>query len=253
MATTYELDDILNPKVITESYREMAGQYDENPLTKFYSTQMKSIPGDQFEFAYRFAQKTPAPANFRGEPARVLQPTGLARTKIWMLRAFNQINLSMDALQMVRKRDDETLQEKGREEIDQQMEDFGDRHKVFRNVCLAKTLADGEVSIDPSGKVMESSSGAQYTVDFGVPASHKSQLDPGSGNIIGTAWDQAGAKILDDLDDIRNQAEIENAETPQHIWLHTTAKRWLRDNTQLQNYIQAGGSPEKLIAFSPAR
>ncbi len=85
--------------------------------------------------------------------------------------------------------------------------------------------------------MLESSSGATYSVDFGVPDSHKSQLDPGSGNIIDIAWDDPDARILDHLDAIRIQAEEENAEEPRHLWLHHSAKRWLRQNLQVQEYV----------------
>lgn len=242
MASTYELQEVLHPQVITEMYREESGRFPLNPLVDFYSAQIKNYKGDRFEFAYRAAVKEPAPANLRGQPARVLQPTGLRDAKVYMLRAFNEIGLSMDALQMLRRPSDVTLQEKGREEIVRQMEDFGDRHKVFRAVCLAKTLVEGKLYFNAAGQVLESSAGAAYTVDFGVADSHRSQLNPGSGNILTTSWDDPAAKILDHLDGVRIEAEKENAEEPRHIWLNHYAKRWLRDNTQLKAYVQ--GSPE---------
>lgn len=244
MASTYSLEEILHPHVVTEAYREEANRFFTNPLVDFYSRQIRDYTGDRFEFAYRQAMKEPAPANLRGQPARVLQPTGLSERRIYMLHAFNEIGLSMDALQMIRRPSDETLQKKGREEIQRQFEDFGDRHLIFRAVCLAKTLTQGVIHFNAEGQVLESSSGAAYSVDFGVPASHKNQLDPGSGNLIATSWDDPAAKILDDLDEIRIQAETENGGEPKHIWLHHTAKRWLRDNTQLQGYVQ--GSPDKV-------
>jgi hypothetical protein len=244
MASTYELDEILHPRVITEAYREESARFFANPLVDYYSSQIRNYTGDRFEFAYRAAMKEPAPANLRGQPARVLQPTGLSERRVFLLHAFNEISLSMDALQMIRRPNDETLQQKGREEIQRQFEDFGDRHLIFRAVALSKTLTDGEIHFSADGKILESSAGAAYSVDFGVPDSHKLQLDPGSGNLIAVPWDDPAAKILDDLDEIRVQAEVENAGEPRHLWLHHSAKRWLRDNAQLKEYVQ--GSPEKV-------
>lgn len=242
MATTYELEEVLHPRVITALYREESRKFFANPLVEFYSGQMKEYTGDRFEFAYREAMKQPAPANFRGQPARLLQPTGATERRVYMLHAFNEVGLSMDSLQMIRRPGDETLQRKGRDEIVRQMEDFGARHHIFRAVCLAKTLSAGVIHFGPNGEVLESSSGATYSVDFGVPASHKAQLDPGSGDLIDVPWDDPSAKILDQLDAIRIQAEEENAEEPRHVWMHHAAKRWLRDNEQIQSYVS--GSPE---------
>lgn len=244
MASTYELQELLHPRVISEAYREEANRFFANPLVSYYSQQMRDYTGDRFEFAYRAAMTEPAPANLRGQPARVLQPTGLAERRIYMLHAFNEVSLSMDALQMIRRPNDETLQKKGREEIQRQFEDFGDRHLIFRAVCLAKTLTEGQLHFNANGQILESSSGAAYSVDFGVPDSHKGQLNDGGGALISTAWSDPSAKILDDLDDLRVRAEEENAGEPRHIWLHHSAKRWLRDNTQLRDYVQ--GSPEKV-------
>jgi hypothetical protein len=137
---------------------------------------------------------------------------------------------------------------KGKAEITRQFDKFAARHKIFRAVCLAKSLADGEIHFRSDDVVLESSSGAQYTVDFAVPAGHKDQLDyNGGGDIIGTAWDAAGALILRDLDEIRIAAQEEGAEEPRHIWLHGDAKQWLRANTELKGYIQA--TPEKANAI----
>lgn len=241
---TYELQEVLHPRVITEAYREVASAAVSNPLVDFYSSQTRELGGDRFEFAYRSAMKDPAPGNTRGQPARVLQPSGLAEKRVYMLHAFNEVGLSMDALQMIRRPNDETLQQKGRDEIQRQLEDFGDRHRIFRAVCLAKTFADGIVYFNSAGQVLESSSGALYSVDFGVPASRKTQLDPGGGSIIGTTWSNAAATILTDLDDIRIQAEADNCEEPRHIWCHPSMKAYLRANTELKAWLQA--SPEKV-------
>lgn len=244
MATTYELQEILHPRVISEAYREEASRFFNNPLVTYYSQQIRDYTGDRFEFAYRAAMNEPAPANLRGQPARVLQPTGLAERRVYMLHAFNEVGLSMDALQMIRRPNDVTLQQKGRQEIQRQFEDFGDRHLIFRAVCLAKTFTEGRLHFNAEGQILESSANAVYSVDFGVDDSHREQLDDGSGDLITTAWSNSSAKILDDLDDLRIRAEAENAGEPRHIWLHHSAKRWFRDNTQLKDYVQ--GSPEKV-------
>lgn len=244
MASVYELEEILHPRVISEAYREEAGRFFVNPLVQFYSQQIRNYTGDRFEFAYRAAMKEPAPANLRGQPARVLQPTGLSERRVYMLHAFNEVGLSFDALQMIRRPNDETLQRKGRDEVQRQFEDFGDRHLIFRAVCLAKTLTDGVLHFNNDGQVLETSAAATYSVDFGVPDSHREQLDDGGGALITTSWDDPTARILDDLDDIRIRAEEENGGEPRHIWLHHAAKRWLRDNDQLKEYVQ--GSSEKV-------
>ena len=57
MATLYELEEVLHPKVITDLYREESSKLFVNPLVDFYSRQIKNYTGDRFEFAYREAMK----------------------------------------------------------------------------------------------------------------------------------------------------------------------------------------------------
>lgn len=250
MATTYELGEVLHPHVITEQYIEVSGEYFESPLMAFYGSQRKSISGDRFEFAYRAAQKTPAPANKRGAPARVMQPTGLESKIVVMHRAFNTLNLGVDALHMLRNPESEILQQKGREEIRRQHEDFGDAHKVFEALVCAKSFTDGEIHFNSGGQVLESSSGAEYTVDLGVPSSHKTQITGASssygGAIISASWATASTKILDHLDDLKIAASEINAPMPRHVWVNDSMKRNLRNNTQIKDYITGGGSPERV-------
>lgn len=246
------VERILHPQFITEMYREEASKYFVNPFLEFYSSQTKNYSGDRFEFAYRSITRDPAPANFRGQPARVLQPTGLSDRKIFMLHAFNEIGLSADALQMIRDPENTYLQEKGRKEIQDQAEDFGDRHLIFRAVCMAKTFVDGEVSFNQNGDILESSSGAHYTVDFGVPDSHRDQItgasDSFSGDIIANSWDEEDssaetttyiADIEKQLTDLDEAAEEANIEKPTHIWAHPSIKNYLHKNSYVQKYLQA--------------
>ena len=242
----YALDEVLHPLVVTDMYSTHAGRFFENPLLETYGGDARRYRGDRFQFAYHAAARTPAPANLRGQPARVLQATGATQRQVYMVRSFNEIGLSADALQMVRRPEDLSLQEAGREEIRRQMEDFGDRHRLFRAVCLAKTLTAGEIHFDNAGHVVEGVAEAAYTVDLGVPAAHKGDLTHGGVPLIDRAWSESDAAILDQLDAIKVAAQEDGAPEPRHLWLHHSAKRHLRANAQLQSYLQ--GSAERIDA-----
>lgn len=243
MAADFTLDEILHPQVITEAYREVTSASVPNPFTDFYSTQEKNIKGDRFEFIFRPGVSKPAPGNIRGAPARILQPTGLSERNVFLLHAFNELTLSMNALQMLRRPEDESLQEKGRDEILRQMEDFGDRHRQFRNVAVSKSFTDGIVHLNQDGDILESATGAVISLDLQVPASRKNQL----AGIIDVAWDDASAKILRHLDDIRIQAQEDNTEMPTDIWANHHIKRFLRENTEIKDFV--AGGPEAVDGF----
>lgn len=232
------LQEVLEPLVLTEAYNQVASASGPNPMLDFYTAAARNTPGDRFDFIFRPAVKDAAPANFRGAPARVIQVAGLSDRNVSMFHAFNEVALSMDALMMLRNPENTDLQNKGRAEITRTMEDHATRHRIFRALVLSKTMLDGQVSIDEQGRVLETTAGAAFTANFGLPASHQGQLDPGTGPIVDISWANPSAKILDDLDQIREQAEVENSEPPTHVWAHNDLKRHLRNNTQLEGYFQ---------------
>lgn len=197
---------------------------------------------DSVEWIYLSQVKTAAPLNKRGAAARVLQPTGTGSRKITMCHVFNELRLGMDSLRALREPDNWVLQRLGRTEVMKQLKDFATKHAVMKQIFLTKAMSDGVVYADGNGVILESSSGAELTIDLGVSSTHKSQINPGGGAIIATAWDNAAAKIMTQLDNLRIQAEIENADPPRHVWLNGVARAWFRDNTELKA-LYAGITP----------
>lgn len=279
MAELYDVKSILDYRELTEGYVAWGRSGTPNPFFEFYTNQSTpaeppaeseppltgngaavvvtddgattTAPGlpqyatDQVEFVKLGRVKDPAPINFRGQPARVLSPTGKEKASLTMLNSFNVISLGMDVMQMLREPDQHILQQRGRTEIAQQFEDFATKHRVLKQVYMAKTFQGGAVYFDGEGEILESSSGAAITVSTGIPAINIGALDKadfgtGSGDIIAAAWDVAGTKILTQLEDLSEAAEYQNTEPPRHIWLHRSNKKWLRENTEILAFYNAG-------------
>jgi hypothetical protein len=262
MATFTELRQLLDYRALGAVYEEYGRLGAPNPLFNSYvgdaaveaSTEAMSIiddgggsmdipvvssagggsverfDTDSVEWIYLSQVKTAAPLNKRGASARVLQPTGTSSRRITMCHVFNELRLGIDSLRALRESDNWVLQRLGRTEVTKQLKDFATKHAVMKQVFLSKAMADGIVHIDANGNILESSSGAEMSIDLGVASSHKTNL----GGIVATAWDNAAAKILTQLDNLKIQAEIENADPPRHVWLHGSAKAWFRDNTEIK-------------------
>lgn len=177
----------------------------------------------------------PAPINYRGQPARVLQPTGKDAARLVMLNAFDTIQLSMDSLMMLRDPENWYLQERGKAEVEQQSRELGMRHTLTKYVYVSKFLLNATIYISKSGVIQEASdSNTQHTISTGLPAANLSQLNIGGlGNVISASWATAGTKILDDLDTLTARAVTAGQEPPRHIWMNWADKYLLRNNTQI--------------------
>lgn len=274
MATFSELRQLLDYRSLGAVYEEYGRSISPNPLYDFYvgegsqqaqdETQsvvgdlsdpadiqdaVRSLPSnssagggsvervdtDTVEYIFLGRVKSAAPLNKRGAAARLIQPTGADARKVTLAHVFNELRLGFDSLRALREPDNWTLQKLGRTEVMKQLQDFGTRHMMTKRVFLAKALADGVVYTNFEGQILESSTGAEQTIDLGVPASHKSQLNIG-GNVISAAWDVAGTDILGQLDNLTYAAEVENVDPPKHIWLNSQNKKWFRLNTELKAY-----------------
>ena len=239
MAGFTELEALLDYRTLIEVYQDYGRQAATNPFFDFYTRgPSKNFDTDQVEFIKLSRVSDPAPINYRGQPARRMSPTGKTRRALAMLNMFDVLNLKADSLMFLREPESWMLQQGGATEIQQQLEDLALRHLYTKYVWLAKYFGGGAIYIDANGEILESSSGAVVTVDTGIPAANQSQIDlsnfGGSGNAIDAAWDVAGTKLLTQLDRLNHTAvEFQGSEPLRHIWVHPTAKAWIRQNTEI--------------------
>jgi hypothetical protein len=233
------MQGILTPQFLTESYTKISSASLRNPFFEFYDAAPKrNEDGDILEIVTYGDDRKPAPTNARGASARTLDTKGASKAYFSPIHMYNEVTLPMAAVENLRQADNPAKQEKGAEEIRRQFDLFGRRHRITKAAALAKLLGDGVAYFDVNGQLLENSTGAATTVDLGVAASHKTQLNHSSlgSNIVNTTWSNAGANILQDLEQIREAAEYDQAPMPKHVWLHTVAKAWIRANTDLKTY-----------------
>lgn len=232
----FAIGDILNPRFFTDAYKERSElTTTPNPLLQFYAANPQDRDGGVIEQVYYPMQRTAAPGNTRGAPAKTLDLAGANVNYHAPIHVFNELSIDMNSMTFIRADNSNEVTDKGRFEILRQWDLFSFRLRQFKAAVLSKLLCDGICYFNPDYMVLESSSGADTskTIDWSVPSNNKNQLN----TIIGTRWDQAGANILQDLDQIRIAAESLNAEMPKHIWTNSLAKQWIRGNTELKSFM----------------
>lgn len=86
--------------------------------------------------------------------------------------------------------------------------------------------------------------GVKLTVDYGIPAGNKSQLNMlGAGNIIGTTWANADAPILDDIFRIKAAFAQLTGMALRHIWVNSILWSYVIKNTQVRNTAGSSNTP----------
>lgn len=241
----FSVEELLGYKVWTPIYEEYGRLASPCPLYDFYNTgPVENWDTDTIHFVYLSRIRQAAPLNFRNQPARKVQPTGMSKRELTMLRMFNSLSLGVGTLQFLKEPDSQILQRKGLTTIRQQVQDFATKDANTKRLFLAKSLSDGIVYVNSEGEILESSSGSAYSIDHGVPATNTGQVDlsnfGGSGNAIATAWDNPAAKILTQLDNLTMAAEYNNCPPPKHIWIRRSKRWWIRENTEILAMYNAG-------------
>lgn len=235
------LQSVLDPETLLEAYERIASIHTKDPLFAYYgSARAEQAVGSTFEFVVFSDTSKAAGINTRGAPARTLDLEGGEKKTLSTIHSFNEVVIPAEQIEFLREPNTQAVQDRGMAEIRRQLELFAKKNMLLRQVSLAHAFR-GAIYFDSAGLPLESSSGAVTTVDLGVGATHKTQLahaSNASADIIGTAWDQAGASILTDLEQIREAAEYDNVPVPSHVWLHAAAKTWILSNTEIKAFVQ---------------
>lgn len=192
---------------------------------------------DEVDYVFLTARKEAAPLNSRGQPARVATPSGGELRRHKMARTFNVLELQVE--QFMNLRDPERhVQDTGWRELNRQLNDQAQLDITTQQLWLKQLFfGPGAIYVDANGKILESSSGAAQTIATGLPATHRTDINLGSGAIISASWAAAGTKIASQLYRIRDAAQREKAERPKWVFLNAINRELFLNNTQIQaNY-----------------
>lgn len=184
-----------------------------------------------------------------GSPSVRRAQKGASEVPVNLLHTFEHIVHKPTTLTQLQSMDNPARQKLGQQEIDRQTGLFLQYFRNLRIAAVCSALAKGYIWFDINGNLLPSSSNAVDTIDFGIPAGNKDQLDVfGTAAIIGASWATDGTDILGDLTAIK-KASIKKSGYPLRYALYgENIPEYLVSNTNIKNMI--GGNPRMSDAFS---
>ncbi len=226
-----QIREILDPRVMTAAYRQVATDR-PTPLTDTFMSGTDTVDDNEFRFFYDPADNTPAPMNRHGAPAREVT-IGTAKERFMSLYSINNVvEFPTHLYTALREPDSPTIQNKGRSEIARINRIFAARHRLAKELIVAKSLSDGVVYVNAKGQILESSSGADITADLGVPANNKTTLN----GLITALFSVATTDIQSILESIVDQANQNQVPVPTDIWVHKLNIQYLRNNDNFADW-----------------
>ena len=160
-----------------------------------------------------------------------------------MLHTIEQIQASHELLMLIRKWDDYVAQEMARDLIKQDAMEFGRLIDNLRVAAITASLAYGKIWIDADGALQLTASGADLELDYGVPDTHRGQIDLGSGNLITDSWDDPSADIPTMVNNIKTAARQINGYELKHAFYTKNVAGYLARNDSFQRYLSR--NPQK--------
>lgn len=197
-----------------------------------------------------------------GSPAQRRDLKGVAARDVKLLHTFEEIQIDLTVMQLLRNYTEPTMQNRGMDEIKRQVKEFRQLFDNLRTAAVIQAISLGNIYFDANGNLLPSSSGAAVTVDFGVPASNRNQLtDVASGTIIGASWATASTDIPTQMRVLRKTAArrtgyplkyaLYGENIPGYIAKNDYVKDWFaRHPDKRAQYLDTGELPDGMMGFT---
>lgn len=220
----------------------------------------KQISGNTGEYTRVDGDRKLARIVAYGSPSQRRDLVGISKVPVNLLHAFEHELLPASIL-MALQDSNAQKQEMGQAEIARQTGAFAARFDELRKAMVRSIIATGQIHFDADGNLLASSSGAAFSIDFGVPAGNKDQLDVfGTGDIIDTSWDNSAATISTHIRNIKAAAmrltgyEITNAfygaNIVDYLLGNTAVKALLTNNGTVQSALETGTIPAGFLGIA---
>lgn len=170
------LVDVLSYVPLTESVQTVKPKLPRPPEVFFTTTE--DVPGTKARLIEFGAQRKSARISPAGSPPKVREKISLNDKALVLLSSAEEMEYSEELINVFMNWDSYTPQQQfAARQVLYQGEAFADLFDNLETACCQATLANGVLYFDGDGNLLPSSSGAVITVDQGVPANNKGQLN----------------------------------------------------------------------------
>jgi hypothetical protein len=232
-----------NPQVLeTYTQRAASSMGDECPLYDW----VKKKPAKQCVMDTVRWFSVPRNRDVSKFTKRGVSPTrinlgGVEQRAAGMLHVLEEFEVSKDVIALLTSQDEYNVKE-GVALVHELYYEGGRNQIDNERLLYCKAFTEGKVYLDSTLDIVESAtSDTSNDIDLGIPAIHQGLLNraanglpaiSGVTNIIHVLWSDPSADIPTQLEDMVLAAGHQDVPAPKHVWLHLTAKQYLRNNTK---------------------
>lgn len=138
------------------------------------------IPGVTGVYRRVEGNRSTATVSGYGSPAKEVDQQGISEVPIKLLHSFEKVSFGGELLMHLQNEDAPGVQQRAMRTIARQEKEFSTRFENLRIAAICSLLSLGYIYFDANGNLLFSASEAAYTVDFGIPDSHRDQIAKGA-------------------------------------------------------------------------
>lgn len=221
---------------------------------EFFST-TEDIPGHVAEVVQIPGTRKVARVAPYGTPPRLVDKVDLSIKPLVLLHTIEEMNFRDELFRWLRQWDQyQPMQQRAVDEIARQGAQFVARMDNLDVAVVTSMLANGIAWFDGNGNLLPTSSGAKLTVDQGIPANNKNQLN----GIISASWATAATDIVSQVNAIKTAAAqttgyklkyaIYGKNIPGYLAKNDVIKPlWQYNQAFNQSYLTTGNAPREML------
>ena len=242
----FSIEQILGYVPLTKAVEKVKAGVPRTLPPAFYARpKADQVLGDKaLNIAYSGTRKVARLAPYGSPPRQITQLPREAQPVV-LLHSIENLPFKQELFLQLRNLEDYTVQRMAATEIAFQASQAGMRFVNLETTAVHMMLANGKLWFDASGNLLPSSSGADLTIDYGVPAGNQNQINwNGGGNIIDASWGTSTTKIVSHIKKIKRAAvlltgyplkyAIYGANIPEYLALNGTFQNYLRYHPQFR-------------------
>lgn len=194
-----------------------------------------------------------------GSPSKNVKLPGVAKVPVTLTHSFEHFDHEPNLVAILKSPDDR-IQQLGAAEVGRQAGEFTRRFVNSRRAYAYSALTTGKIMLDDEGELTMKAGDAVITIDFGVPASNKNQLNSlGKGNIIATKWSDSAADMAGQIANLQIASAsltgypvttaYYGKKIPTYVAKNTIMKEFLKMNPGYAADVASGAIPDGFISL----
>lgn len=240
-----DLRDIVGHLPLTEALRSvMSGVPNPFPSELFTVKSANRILGDRAKYIRISGERRTSKKALYGSPAVKRTLKDIADQTVRCMHTFESFGIDPVILQSLRSFE-QYEQDKGMDWLSYQIDEAARRHVNTRVISTASVLRYGAIYWDSAGQLLPTSSGANETFDFNVPATHKDQCN---GN-ISASWALHTTDIMGDIRNLKQYAVQETGLEFDTALYGVNLPKYISQNDYAMSYLSRNaGMNEKILS-----